>query len=65
MYIKKSKFKCLQNCRCEKNFFKKNITFMILKWYNFYPQKDMLFVSYIKQQISVNFQFQIGDPFRL
>ena len=32
-----------------------------LKWYTFYPEKDMLFVSYIEQP--EHFQFQIGGPF--
>ena len=30
-------------------FLKENKSFIILKWYNFYPEKDLLFAIYIKQ----------------
>ena len=38
----------------------------ICKWYTFDPKQDMLFVSYIKQQIEQEHdQFQIGRPFHV
>jgi hypothetical protein len=38
-----------------------------IKCYTFYPETDMPFVSYIKQQIDkdLKFLYQIGGPFRL
>ena len=35
----------------EKVLLKETKIFIIFKWYIFYPKKDMLFVSFIKQQI--------------
>ena len=29
-----------------------NIAFIIFNWYTFYPKKEMIFISYIKQKIN-------------